>query len=94
MWAAVLFAWSNRRFLWAMKDLPALIHEAEEALGPGKGEEKELRVINTFYDALILAEKASQREFVDEARARTAASWLIKGTVEMFNAFGLWKENQ
>lgn len=94
LWTAATFAWKGRRILWVLKDLPALIHEAEGIFGPGSGAQKKLHIIDTVYKSLMMAEKAAGKEFVDEDRARKAASWLIDGTVEMFNAFGLWKENR
>lgn len=92
-WKSIKFAWENRGLLWVLKDLPALIQNAEKIFGPGHGPEKKALVISTFYDALVMAEKGTGREWVDEKRARKAASWLVDGTVEMFNAFGLWPEN-
>lgn len=92
MLSLLFTAWSYRRLLWVLKDLPRLIKDAEKMFGPGNGAQKKLVVIDTFYDSLVLAEKAAGRELVDELRARKAASWLIDGIVEMFSAFGMWKE--
>jgi hypothetical protein len=60
--------------------------------GPGSGTEKKRHVLGTFNRSLLLVETAYGRDVVDEVRAYKAASWLIDGTVEMFNAFGLWEE--
>lgn len=86
------WAIKNRKLLWALKDLGKLVKEAEQLLGPGYGPEKKARVMSVFYDSLVMAEKGSGKELVNENEAREAAGLFVDATVKMFNAFGLWYE--